>query len=176
MLSGKFVFATLAVVAVILHGSLYPYDFELPAGTAGSVETLLQSWATPPSSYGDLVANVLLYVPLGFFGALTIGASRGNRLFIIVLAGLLLSVGIELAQYYDVGRVTNMSDVYLNTSGTMVGAVAGSVLGAISTNHSMADFGAQPIPVMLLLAMLGYHLFPYVPTIDAHKYWQSVRP
>jgi len=30
--------------------------------------------------------------------------------------------------------------------------------------------------VLLLVAMLGYHLYPYVPTIDLRKYWHSVRP
>jgi VanZ family protein len=29
---------------------------------------------------------------------------------------------------------------------------------------------------MLLIALLAYRLYPYVPTIDAHKYWHSVKP
>ncbi len=30
--------------------------------------------------------------------------------------------------------------------------------------------------LLLLVAMLGYHLYPYVPTIDLRKYWHAVRP
>jgi hypothetical protein len=40
----------------------------------------------------------------------------------------------------------------------------------------MAGIAANPIPLLLLIAMLGYHLFPYVPTIDLHKYWHALRP
>jgi hypothetical protein len=29
---------------------------------------------------------------------------------------------------------------------------------------------------MLIAALIGYKLFPYVPTIDLHKYWHSLRP
>jgi hypothetical protein len=74
MLSRKFLTATLVVIGVILHGSLYPYEFQVPPSAVGPVATLLHSWATPPSSYGDLVANLLLYVPYGFFGAMAIRA------------------------------------------------------------------------------------------------------
>lgn len=175
MLSPKFLTATLAVIGVILHGSLYPYEFQVPPSAVGPVATLLHSWATPPSSYGDLVANLLLYVPFGFFGAMAIRA-RGTRVFIMIMAGLLLSVGIELAQFYDAGRVTNMSDVYLNTSGATLGAIAAVLLESATGHPLPTQVAAHPIPVMLLTAMLGYHLFPYVPTIDAHKYWQSLRP
>jgi VanZ family protein len=137
---------------------------------------LLISWSIPPSSYGDLVANLLLYIPFGLFGALTVRAHRSVRLSIVIAAGLLLSVAVELTQFYDASRVTNMSDVYLNTTGTVIGAFAAvfweSLPGVLPTTRIAPD----PIPVMLLVAMLGYHLFPYVPTIDLHKYWHAVRP
>jgi VanZ family protein len=176
MRSRTLLLATVALIAVIVHGSLYPYQFRVPPGMAGPVETLLDSWAAPPSSYGDLVANLLLYVPLGFFGALAIRGGRALRLCIMTLAGLVLCTGIELAQFYDIGRVTNMSDVYLNTSGTALGAIAALVLANAGRYLPATEIAVNPIPVLLLVAMLGYHLYPYVPTIDLHKYWRSVRP
>jgi VanZ family protein len=94
----------------------------------------------------------------------------------MIMAGQLLSVGIELAQFYDAGRVTNMSDVYLNTSGATLGAIAAVLFGSGTGYPLTTEFRAHPIPVMLVAAMLGYHLFPYVPTIDASKYWHSIRP
>ena len=42
MQSRKFLLASLAMIAVILHGSLYPYQFRVPAGAAGPVEALLR--------------------------------------------------------------------------------------------------------------------------------------
>ncbi len=176
VLSPRFSLATLAVIALIVHGSLYPYEFLVPPGTPSPVATLLHSWATPPSSYGDLIANLLLYVPFGFFGTWALRAEKSTQLLVVILAGLLLCTGIELAQFYDAGRVTNMSDVYLNTSGTVLGVIAAVLLRSWSSHPVPKDIATQPIPVMLLVAMLGYHLFPYVPTIDLHKYWHSLRP
>lgn len=88
----------------------------------------------------------------------------------------MLCVGVELAQFYDIGRVTNMSDVYLNTLGTLLGAVGGAfVKSRMHASHSRYVLGA-PIPGILLLALLGYRLFPYVPVINLHKYWDSLKP
>jgi VanZ family protein len=176
MQSRKFLLATLAMVAVIVHGSLYPYQFRVPSGAAGPVEALLRSWTNPPSGYGDLVANFLLYIPLGFFGALALRGGRAVRLCVMALAGLVLSTGIELVQFYDAGRVTSLSDVYLNTSGAALGAIVTGLVTTPGRSLLSTEIAGRPIPVLLLGAMLGYHLFPYVPTIDLHKYWRSVRP
>jgi VanZ family protein len=172
----NFLPATLIVTAIIVHGSLYPYDFHAPPGGVGPVATLFGSWAVPPSSYGDFLANLLLYVPFGFFAGLTVRCGRFARILIVTLAGLLLCVSVELAQYYDVGRVDNMSDVYLNTLGSALGAIAAIVVGYPSRYLSLARIAGNPFPVLLLVAMLGYHLFPYVPTIDLHKYWVALKP
>jgi VanZ family protein len=174
--SRYFLPATLIVLATIVHGSLYPYDFRVPPGGIGAVATLLGSWAKPPSSYGDLVANVLLYMPLGFFVGLSVGRGRWRRVLVATFVGLALCTSIELAQYYDIGRDDSMSDVYLNTFGSLLGAIAALALGSPSRYLPVARLAANPFPVLLLVAMLGYHLFPYVPTIDLHKYWQALKP
>lgn len=176
-LSRAFLPATLIVVAVILHGSLYPYDFRVPPGEIGPVATLLGSWADVPGSYSDIIANFVLYAPFGFFAGLTIRGGHLARLFVVTSAGLLLCTGVELAQYYDAGRLTSMSDVYLNSMGSAAGAVAAVWLGGSDTRHwPMAAIAANPFPLLLLIAMLGYHLFPYVPTIDMRKYVHALRP
>jgi hypothetical protein len=68
---------------------------------------VLRSWVKPPSGYGDFVANFLLYVPLGFFGALALRGGRATRLCVMTMAGFVLSTGIELVQFYDAGRGRN---------------------------------------------------------------------
>ena len=176
MLRGNFSIATAVIVAVIIHGSLYPYDFRVPPGSTGAIGALINSWADPPSSFGDLIANVLLYVPFGFFGALAIRRGAGRRFWLMTLAGLILCAGVELAQFYDESRVTNMSDVYLNTLGTSLGAAGGIALGADSRLLLWREISASPVPVLFLIAMLGYHLYPYVPTINLHKYWDALKP
>jgi VanZ family protein len=176
MLRLNFIILTAAIVALIAHGSLYPYDFHMPQGDAGAWQALLASRATPPSSLGDLVANILLYTPFGLFGTLALRGRPLPRLLIIAGAGLVLCTLIELAQFYDRGRVTNMSDVYLNTFGSLLGAVCAFVFDGVWRAPVLRDVSTHPVPVMLLAAMLGYRLFPYVPTIDLHEYWQSLKP
>ena len=176
MSSRKYLLVLLIVVAVILHGSLYPYAFHNPPAGPGPIRTLLDSWADPPSSYGDLIANLLLYMPFGFFGALALSGGGVKPIAIISMAGLCLCTGIELAQYYDAGRVTNMSDVYLNTLGSALGGSGAVLVGARARRLRGLRASVDPVPLLLLAAMLGYHLFPYVPTIDLHKYWRALQP
>ena len=171
----SFVILTVVMAAVVIHGSLYPYDFDVPANGAGAFRTLVMSWREPPSSFGDLVANILLYGPFGLFGAMAMRAAK-RPLVVMSLMGLGLSTVMELVQYYDAGRVTNASDVYLNTFGTFLGAGVGGMLKARSRFPLLQVLSARPMPALLLAAMLGYHLFPYVPTIDLHKYWTSLKP
>src|SRR4051812_26163676 len=116
--------ATLLAVVAIFHGSLFPYEFRVPPGPGGPVDALLNSWADHPSSLGDLLANVLLYMPFGLFAAL---AARGRKVdfCLVTLVGAVLSTSMEALQFYDTDRVTSLWDVASNTAGTVLGASAG---------------------------------------------------
>lgn len=166
------------MIAVIIYGSLYPFELRPDLPDGGPVLFLLGTWKVPPTSRGDLVANILLYMPYGFFAALAISpriAAR-KRLLWVGIGGFVLCTAIELAQFYVVGRVTNMSDVYLNTFGSVLGAVGGILIGTDFRWPLLSEIGAKPFPSLLLAAWLGYRLYPYVPTIDLHKYWHAIRP
>jgi VanZ family protein len=168
---------TAILLGVIVYGSLFPFDFGRPSPDIGAVRELLRTWAQPPSSLGDLAANLFLYVPLGFFEFLALERlGTAKRLIMTICTGLVLCTGIELAQYYDAGRVTNASDVYLNTLGAGIGALGGLLVGHNFEWPLRREISANPIPAMLLVGWLGYRLFPYVPTIDLHKYWDSLKP
>jgi len=167
---------TALIALIIIYGSLYPFDFRQHATLLDAFSALIGTWKTPPSSFGDLVANILLYVPLGYFGVNTFRSSAMRRTALIVCFGFSLCVVIELAQYYDRGRVTNASDVYLNTFGTALGAIAGGFIGTEFHWPLLRAMALRPAPALLLAGWLGYRLFPYVPTIDLHKYWDSLKP
>jgi VanZ family protein len=166
--------AVLLAVAVIVHGSLWPYSFQPPSAAGGPVHALLSSWTEHPSSLGDILGNVLLYAPLGLFAAL---ATAGrSRVIAIVAAGAALSTTMELLQFYDADRTTSLWDVASNTFGTALGAFAGLLLRARLRFGLLQKLIAAPVPTFLLLAMLGYRLVPYVPVIDLHKYWNALKP
>jgi VanZ family protein len=169
--------AVAIIVAVIVYGSLYPFTFRQPEGGTGPLRNLLQSWADTPHR-GDFVANVFFYLPLGFFGSLA-SAGRGRvipRIMLVALAGAALSVAMELAQYYLAERVSAADDVYANLTGMILGAIAGNLAGGDLFMLSSRQIAAERVPCLLLALWLGYRLYPYIPTIDLHKYWQAVRP
>ena len=176
--SARFVLLTVITVAVITYGSLYPFEFRVPAEGDGPVSTLLRSWATPPGR-GDFLANILLYMPLGWFGILSLPRrmSIGLRLVLIILCGTILSVSIELAQYFDADRMTAAGDVYANSLGAILGGLGATCLSRRRWRVPLvARLSAEPIPVTLIAAWAGYRLYPYVPTIDLHKYWNALKP
>ena len=70
----------LAVIALIVYGSLYPFNFKPDAIDGGCSRRSRQlSWAR--AGRGDRISNVLLYLPLGFclFLWLEHAASRRRR-------------------------------------------------------------------------------------------------
>jgi VanZ family protein len=164
----------LIMAVFIVYGSLYPFDFRIPPGGAGPIAVFLASWNARPGR-GDFLANILLYSPFGFFcllGPRRIGSAR--TFFLAVLAGGLLSLCMELTQYYDFGRDTEATDFYANTLGTFLGALAGLVAGRAF--HVPLTGGVAVRPVLLISAWVSYRLYPYVPTIDLHKYWNALKP
>lgn len=67
----------------------------------------------------EWVANVVMFVPIGFFLA---GALRPSRRMLAVPVGLLLSASIELAQFLWLpNRVASWYDVLANSTGAAVG-------------------------------------------------------
>ena len=173
----NYAIVTAIVVIVIVYGSLYPFDFSVPTGGPGPVSVLLGTWADRPSR-GDFLANILLYTPLGFFGMLSFSRRVGFwlRLPLVVFGGAALSVTMELIQYYDVGRDTNATDLYANTIGTLIAAPAAILFSARLRFSLFSQLMAQPVPTLLIVIWIGYRFYPYVPTIDLHKYWHALRP
>lgn len=79
-------------------------------------------------NFVEFTANVLFFVPVGFFG----GLLMPYRLqWLAVLLGGLLSCGIELSQkLFLPGRVSSLGDVLANTSGALVGCIVAALVRA----------------------------------------------
>lgn len=63
--------------------------------------------------WNNIIQNILLFIPLGFL----IGGKRG------IIAGALLSIGIELTQYIFSLGYCELDDVLNNTIGAAIGAL-----------------------------------------------------
>ncbi len=168
----------LLLVGFILYGSLYPFRWRpLPPGTdLGAL--LLQNLLQSPGGRGDVLANLVLYAPLGFL----LGAMlpprwpRVTRVLLPALAGAVLSAVVETLQLWLGGRVSSGADLALNTLGALAGAALAAAMGGA------ALFGAQrrrlndPVAALLVLAWLGWRFYPYVPSIDLQAWKDNLKP
>ena len=168
---------TAIVASVIVYGSLYPFEFRIPGSGIGPLATFLASIGQRPGR-GDALANILLYTPLGCFLSLCFrrGPRHSGTLVLAVAIGGLMSLGLELAQDDIPGRVTSFSDLATNTLGMVLGSFAAIVVGAGFRVPFIGDVAARPVPTLLVASWLAYRLFPYVPMIDLHKYWNALKP
>lgn len=166
----------LIIAGVIIYGSLSPLQFHNNPASGGALRALIETWRTP-TGRGDLIANLLLYFPFGVFAVPSLRRlPKIGRFVLVILAGSALSVSIELTQFYVVGRVTALADVYSDTAGVLLGAAVSSALFRRRPWTRIGTTELRPFVILLLSCWLGYKLFPYVPTIDLHKYWIAVKP
>ena len=70
-------------------------------------------WEIEMGYWNNIIQNILLFIPLGFL----IGGKRG------IIAGVLLSIGIELTQYIFRLGYCELDDVLNNTMGTAIGSL-----------------------------------------------------
>jgi VanZ family protein len=160
------------VVALILYGSLYPWQFYARHYTRNPLWILLHAWPSHLDRFvvWDVAVNVVLYLPLGVFGFLAVRrtASRIARIGLPLLLGLVLSSSIEMIQLFDDSRMCSLSDVASNVAGAAMGIAAGAIYRK-AFDHLLSRQPAfallQPSGALLLLACwIGYQVFPLFPS------------
>lgn len=128
----------LAVVWTLLiaYGSLYPFSGWRDTGT----DPLAFLWAGWPRYFTtfDLAANLLAYLPLGFFWATALLHRLAPiiALAIALCIGSGLSLGVEFAQSYLESRVPSNLDFACNAAGTLIGAIC-----ALAWGRALLDGG-----------------------------------
>src|SRR4030095_16175044 len=194
----------LVVLALIVYGSLYPFNFKADAIQGGLLEALHQlSWMR--AGRGDRISNVLLYLPLGFCLFLwledrwprrtsTLDLPSGFCLFLwletrwhrapsmiaATALGTLLSLSIEIAQVYISARVSSLTDVTLNAVGTLLGVTAGLAWGGLTRVMHFLGRAERPLrdpgAVLLLGLWLAWRFAPFMPQFDLVKLKAALRP
>jgi glycopeptide antibiotics resistance protein len=143
--------ATLAyLIGVTLIITLSPFRFELPRHVA-----LTSEW-TPL----DLVANLVMFLPLGFLFRLARRGREGGGWFhrfaaLPLLLGALVSVCIEVTQMLEPERYSSLYDVATNASGAWVGALAyDAIAGRLRLDLKAVGALALELPLMGLVYLL----------------------
>lgn len=119
--------AVAVYVLLLFYGSLYPFQW------AARTEPLFGFLLHPGAAYlerGDLLQNVLVYMPFGLL--LAAWWARRHRywlaLLLAVLVGAGFSVAAEVAQEWLPARVSSAADVAMNVLGTLCGALLAGLL------------------------------------------------
>lgn len=152
--------------ALILYGSLYPWQFQGRAGADSPLSILTHSWnggSLRLFEMRDAIINIALYLPIGAFGFLTLqrNLNRWIPWVIPTLLGSALSLTVELLQVFELTRNTSLLDVYANTAGSIAGVALGKAFSRMSAAKSAGDPGA----VLLLLSWAAYLGFPLLPVV-----------
>ena len=166
------------VTGLIVYVSLYPFRFVADGPTL--IEALRSiTWAR--AGRGDMFNNLLLYVPFGFCVALLVEPRWGRFAGIVVgtLLGASLSLGLEVLQASVSPRVSSLRDLSLNATGSLLGAVLGTVFHALGsrispqgTPRSRSTFVAMSILVLWLIE----RLWPLLPDPGLRQLKSAVRP
>src|SRR5262249_24853970 len=140
-------------------------------------------------SYSDWVANILLFIPLGFLGMATFCVDRRRGLgtwllsvFWIVLL-FALSVSIEFTQIFFPPRTVSQNDIQAETLGAIFGPIlwllAGQILTAWvrKTWNSMNQFGQAALWLPGYLAILVFiHVMPLdltISPVEVYHKWKE---
>lgn len=114
---------------------------------------LFDNWIDPPIWYGpitNLFGNVFLFVPLGF---LLIIMSRRHSLLLTTLAGALISLCIEVAQYVFAVGYSDVDDLLFNTIGAALGGMCAMRLSAQWRGAFIASFLFGSLTILSIMIL-----------------------
>lgn len=160
----------LVIALLIAYGSLYPFHFSLDHAEAKWRQFLTD--ARLYTSRGDVIGNVALFLPFGMVSALTANQIRRRwlALALLVAAGILLALALQLGQVFVSSRQPARADVVWNCCGIGTGLL----LARFGMRVSSLEIGGSmhPAIVSTLLALwLSVELLPFVPSLD----WQAIK-
>jgi len=100
--------------------------------------------------FRNIIGNVLMFIPYGFFAALYIEIKHPLKAFILIF---IASLSIEITQL-AIGRVFDVDDILLNVIGGMIGFTFYYILNKISDAFPIfkKEFFLNIITIIVLLA------------------------
>lgn len=177
--------AAIAVTCLAVYGSFVPMDFK----TLDWEQAVSQFKQVPYLELGvykraDLVANIVLFVPLGFFWLGALDLDRRKRWPGLIAAPLLavvlvaLAIAVEFFQQWTVRRTVSQNDMIAESVGAVIGMglwlvagrwLIGRVRAVLSPGEPVATHEEQTAAIVqrwrrfLLLYALGFVLYNIQP-------------
>ncbi|MGI9493658.1 MAG: VanZ family protein, partial [Geminicoccaceae bacterium] len=111
-------------IGLVVYGSLWPFYFLLPDGEPYRqlLETVYRTY-----SRQDLIENVVLFFPIGFFGLLGARSKEDvpRRLLLVLIGGTVLGLALQIGQIYVPRRYPDLNDAFWNSVGVGLGISLG---------------------------------------------------
>ncbi len=161
----------LAWAIFIIYGSLLPFELR-PHTLAEAIEKFrhIPFLNLGVVSRADWIANILIYIPLAYLGAMWLNQfrwlPRSLALLISALLGLTIAVSVEFTQIFFAPRTVSINDLIAESIGTVLGLILWSVSHSRLAGLTSAIFRPGPGALtagltLYTLAYLGLALFPY---------------
>lgn len=167
------------VILFIAYGSLYPFNFDFSRPLPDDLGAWLLNWQQR-TIRSDVIANILLFIPYGFFGALTVQQKqRRNTLFSILFMlciGILFAFCLQFIQFYLPSRVSHAADALLNAIGILIGISLAAYSNSQRIQRMIPEglrLGISPAFLVLFL-WIGWQFFPYIPVFETKQFGQSL--
>ena len=161
----------LLCVLLVTHGSLYPWHFAWPASLSLAWNHMMnqRTWWT---GGGDVVGNVVLFVPVGVLGWALLRPSRLPmllRILLVVGVGAAFAFALQVAQLFVPRRDAVWSDVVWNTLGLVGGLLLAAPLLRLRLSRLRVHGWRLPLTFVLLWLLMQW--WPFVPRLD----WQHIK-
>jgi glycopeptide antibiotics resistance protein len=166
---------TLAFLGLAVYGSLVPLHFRpLPVGAALARFREVLDGPVRIESRSDWVANILLFIPLGFLLTGTLAVDRSRRAgwttaLLVLPACTVLSAAIEFTQLFFPPRVSALNDIVAESFGGLLGTAVWLTAGQRLTwccRSLWADLGGRESAQSLLWAYLALLVLVQVVPLD----------
>ncbi|MRX28012.1 VanZ family protein [Kangiella sp. HZ709] len=164
----------LTVIILIAYGSLYPFNFDFNRSLPTDLVAWLQNWEQR-TIRSDLIANILLFIPFGFLGALNIqqDGRRSPLLSAIwlVFMGVGFALSLQILQFYLPSRVPHAADALVNSIGILLGISVAAYTNSQRIRRLIPQqFQFHLTPALLVLCLwLGWAFFPYIPVFETKQ-------
>lgn len=175
-------------LALAIYGSLVPFHYKPVPWDEAMLRWEQVHWIPLGiERRSDFVANILLFIPLGYFFVASLCVDQSPLLFIpaaVLILPLLagLAVAIEFTQIWFEPRTVSVNDMVAESLGGAIGAALWLVVGrriTTQTRRLLAALGRREIATQLLPLYLAFlvliHVMPFDLTISPVEVWHKYK-
>ncbi|MEO6423761.1 MAG: VanZ family protein [Candidatus Nitrotoga sp.] len=181
----------IAYTLFVIYGSLVPLNFR-PYSLQEAFEAFskIRYLDLKIGNRADLVANIMLFIPLAFFWSGVLWSARGLVVRVLIalwvfIACFGLSVAIEFVQLFFPPRTVSLNDIFAESIGAVVGVIAWYIFGRRLSEWLAGWRSARGSPALssrllylYIFVLFTYNLLPLDLTISPvevfHK-WREGR-